>query len=60
MAKGAGNAGIARTLNLSESSVEKHVNAIFTKLGLTTEAIVHRRVAAVLAFLRDTGLRPPS
>jgi DNA-binding NarL/FixJ family response regulator len=60
MAKGAGNAGIAQTLNLSESSVEKHVNAIFTKLCLTTEAVVHRRVAAVLAFLRDAGLRPPS
>jgi DNA-binding NarL/FixJ family response regulator len=59
MAKGAGNAGIARTLAMSESSVEKHVNAIFTKFGLTTEAIVHRRVAAVLTFLRDVGLRPP-
>jgi DNA-binding NarL/FixJ family response regulator len=59
MAKGAANGGIARALTLSESSVEKHVNAIFTKLGLTTEAVVHRRVAAVLTFLRDAGLRPP-
>jgi DNA-binding NarL/FixJ family response regulator len=59
MAKGTGNAGIARNLAMSESSVEKHVNAIFTKFGLTTEAIVHRRVAAVLTFLRDVGLRPP-
>src|SRR6516165_9758983 len=59
MAQGRGNAGIAQELSLSESSVEKHVNAIFTKFGLTTEAIVHRRIAAVLTFLRDVGLRPP-
>jgi DNA-binding NarL/FixJ family response regulator len=59
MAQGRGNAGIARELSLSESSVEKHVNAIFAKLGLTTEQLVHRRVTAVLTFLRDAGLRPP-
>jgi DNA-binding NarL/FixJ family response regulator len=59
MAKGRGNAGIAQELSLSESSVEKHVNAIFTKLDLATEHLVHRRVAAVLTFLRDAGLRPP-
>ena len=57
MAQGRGNAGIAAHLHLSESSVEKHVNAIFTKLGLTTEDLSHRRVTAVLTFLRDTGLR---
>ena len=34
MAQGRGNAGIAQELSLSESSVEKHVNAIFTKLDL--------------------------
>jgi len=44
-------------LYLSESSVEKHVNAIFTKLGLSTEHLSHRRVTAVLTFLRDAGLR---
>lgn len=59
MAQGRGNAGIAQDLSLSESSVEKHVNAIFTKLGLSGEQLVHRRVAAVLTFLRDAGLRPP-
>jgi DNA-binding NarL/FixJ family response regulator len=59
MAQGRGNAGIARELSLSESSVEKHVNAIFTKLDLASEHLVHRRVAAVLTFLRDAGLRPP-
>ena len=61
MAGGHGNAGIATLLSLSESSVEKYVNSIFAKLGLTTEIQVHRRVAAVLAFLRDAGLtRPPA
>jgi DNA-binding NarL/FixJ family response regulator len=58
MAQGRGNAGIARALHLSESSVEKHVNAIFTKLDLASEQQVHRRVAAVLTFLRDAGLQP--
>jgi DNA-binding NarL/FixJ family response regulator len=56
MAQGHGNAGIAAQLHLSESSVEKHVNAIFAKLGLRAEQLVHRRVMAVLAFLRETGL----
>ena len=58
MAQGRGNAGIAQALHLSESSVEKHVNAIFTKLDLASEQQVHRRVAAVLTFLRDAGLQP--
>ena len=58
MAAGHGNAGIAQALYLSESSVEKHVNAIFAKLDLASEQQVHRRVAAVLTFLRDAGLRP--
>ena len=40
---------------LSESAVEKHVNAIFSKLGLSEEPQVHRRVAAVLTYLRDTA-----
>ncbi len=56
MAQGKGNAGIAAQLSISESSVEKHVNAIFAKLGLTAEQLVHRRVTAVLTFLRDAGL----
>jgi hypothetical protein len=34
--------------------VEKYANAIFSKLGLSEELLVHRRVAAVLAFLRDS------
>jgi len=48
MAQGRGNAGIAAELSLSESSVEKYVNAIFAKLDLASEQLVHRRVAAVL------------
>jgi DNA-binding NarL/FixJ family response regulator len=54
MAAGKTNAGIEAALFLSASTVEKHVNAIFTKLRLP-ETGVHRRVAAVLAFLRSSG-----
>jgi len=61
MAQGRDNAGIAACLTLSESSVEKHVNAIFFKLSLSGgEQAIHRRVAAVLTFLRDAGLHPPA
>jgi DNA-binding NarL/FixJ family response regulator len=56
MAQGKTNAAIADSLSLSQSAIEKHVNAIFSKLGLTEEAQVHRRVAAVLTLLRDSGL----
>ena len=52
MAQGRSNAGIARSLVLSQSAVEKHVNSIFSKLGLTQAQETHRRVAAVLAYLR--------
>jgi DNA-binding NarL/FixJ family response regulator len=53
MAEGRTNKGIGETLFLSESSVEKHVAQIFGKLGLAQEAQVHRRVSAVLTFLRE-------
>lgn len=56
MAQGRGNRGIAAELNLSESSVEKHVNGIFSKLGLSAEPQVHRRVAAVLTFLQNADV----
>jgi DNA-binding NarL/FixJ family response regulator len=52
MAHGRTNAGIEQALHLSSSTVEKHVNSIFSKLGLAEEP-VHRRVAAVLTYLRD-------
>ena len=51
MAIGRTNGSIAEALHLSVSAVEKNINSIFTKLGLAEEAHVHRRVAAVLAFL---------
>src|SRR5262249_29087194 len=53
MAQGKTNRAVAEALVLSESAVEKHVNAIFSKLGIANEAQLHRRVAAVLTFLRD-------
>jgi DNA-binding NarL/FixJ family response regulator len=52
MAEGKSNASIAAELHLSESSVEKYVNSIFSKLGLSEERLLSRRVAAVLAYLR--------
>jgi len=54
MAEGRTNAAIARALFMSESTVEKHVSAIFSKLNLSEETEIDRRVAAVLAFLRET------
>jgi DNA-binding NarL/FixJ family response regulator len=52
MAQGLSNAAIGRQLFLSASSIEKHINAIFTKLDLPDEPGTHRRVAAVVAYLR--------
>jgi DNA-binding NarL/FixJ family response regulator len=56
MAQGRANATIAETLWITESSVGKHVNSIFSKLGLSTETQQHRRITAVLTFLRGSGL----
>lgn len=54
MAEGKSNSAIGEELFVSQSAVEKHINSIFTKLGLTPDASeTHRRVAAVLAFLRQ-------
>ena len=55
MATGKSNAAIAATLILSERAVEKHTNSIFSKLGLTEEPDVNRRVKAVLLFLAERG-----
>ena len=57
MAQGKTNAGIEQTLFLSSSTVEKHVNAIFTKLRLPDTG-VHRRVAAVLTLLQSDQVQP--
>jgi DNA-binding NarL/FixJ family response regulator len=54
MAQGENNAAIAKSLFLTERAVEKHINSVFHKLGLTEEPEVNRRVMAVLAFLRET------
>jgi DNA-binding NarL/FixJ family response regulator len=53
MAQGKTNPAIGKSLHLSESAVEKYVSSIFSKLGLSEESHLHRRVGAVLAFLRD-------
>src|SRR5439155_13376378 len=58
MAQGKNNAAIARSLFLTERAIEKHINSLFHKLDLTEETDVHRRVMAVLAFLRETGRAP--
>jgi DNA-binding NarL/FixJ family response regulator len=51
MAQGKSNAAIAASLVLSERAVEKHTNSIFSKLLLTEEPDVNRRVKAVLLYL---------
>ena len=56
MAEGKNNAAIAASLFLTERAIEKHINSLFHKLGLSEEPDVHRRVMAVLAFLREGGL----
>jgi DNA-binding NarL/FixJ family response regulator len=56
MAQGKNNASIAKALFLTERAVEKHINSLFHKLGLSEETEVHRRVMAVLAFLREEGI----
>ena len=55
MAQGKNNAAVAAALVLSERAVEKHINSIFFKLGLSEETDVHRRVKAVLLFLAATS-----
>ena len=53
MAEGRSNAAIAQRLVVTERAIEKHVTSIFSKLKLPTSADDHRRVLAVLAFLRE-------
>ncbi|MFI6478720.1 response regulator [Nonomuraea sp. NPDC050663] len=53
MAQGLTNAAIAEALTVSQSAVEKHVNAVFDKLGLAHTSGYSRRVLAVLRFLES-------
>lgn len=53
MAEGRSNAAIARELVVTAGAVEKHVTSIFGKLELPASSDDHRRVLAVLAWLRD-------
>lgn len=59
MAQGKNNAAIAKSLFLTERAIEKHINSLFHKLGLSEEPDVHRRVMAVLAFLREGDRSSP-
>ena len=52
MAEGRTNQAIAARMVVSERAVEKHVTSIFSKLGLETSPDDHRRVLAVLAYVR--------
>jgi DNA-binding NarL/FixJ family response regulator len=53
MAEGKSNLGIAEALVISEAAVEKHVTSIFSKLDLGPTPTGHRRVLAVLTYMRD-------
>jgi DNA-binding NarL/FixJ family response regulator len=53
MAEGRSNAGIARRLVISDGAVEKHISSIFGRLGLAPSDTEHRRVLAVLTWLRN-------
>jgi len=55
MAEGHSNQGISDGLTLSPRTVERHIAHIFDKLGLAESEAYHRRVLAVLAFLRSDG-----
>jgi DNA-binding NarL/FixJ family response regulator len=55
MAEGKSNRGIAEELVVSEAAVEKHVTRIFHKLGLGPTPTEHRRVLAVLTYLRGSS-----
>jgi len=52
MAEGRSNGAIAEELVVTERAVEKHVTSIFSKLILSSSGQDHRRVLAVLAYLR--------
>ena len=57
IAQGKSNAAVASALFLTERAVEKHINALFAKLGLVGEPDVNRRVKAVLLLLAARGVQ---
>jgi DNA-binding NarL/FixJ family response regulator len=59
LAQGRTNSAIARELVVTPSAVEKHISSIFTKLDLPATDDDHRRVLAVLTYLRAIGPSPP-
>lgn len=58
IASGDSNSAIATRLHITSRAVEKHINSIFTKLDLPVGDRTHRRVAAVLLYLGDSGPTP--
>ena len=54
MAEGKSNRGIAESLFVTQAAIEKHITSIFDKLDLEPAATEHRRVLAVLAYLRES------
>jgi DNA-binding NarL/FixJ family response regulator len=58
IAQGKSNTAIAESLFLTKRAVEKHINAIFLKLGLADSQDVSKRVKAALILLSETGLTP--
>ncbi|HWV85278.1 MAG TPA: response regulator transcription factor [Capillimicrobium sp.] len=57
MAEGKSNRGIAEELAVTQAAVEKHVTNIFQKLGLDNSPTEHRRVQAVLTYVRESQSR---
>jgi DNA-binding NarL/FixJ family response regulator len=55
IAQGKSNAAVGTALFLTERAVEKHINALFAKLGLGAEPDLNRRVTAVLMYLSEHG-----
>ncbi len=58
MAQGKNNAAVAKALVLTERAVQKHINSVFSKLGLGDSTDVDRRVAAVLTLLDARSAGP--
>ena len=56
VASGKSNAAVASSLFLTKRAVEKNINSIFAKLGLTDDSTVSRRVQAALLYLAESGV----